>query len=297
MSAFASVGVVGLGLIGGSLARAAKERLGARVFGFDADEGARAAAARSDIFEAVGGEIESVADCRLIAVATPVRAVSPLLREIAQRVAADATIIDCGSAKAEIAAAARALPPACRGRFVPCHPLAGNENSGFAASSADLFAGRAAIVCGGDSDLDAAESARAFWRGIGARVVDMPLAEHDPIFAAVSHLPHLLAFALVDCLGARPDRDRLLEFAAGGFRDFTRIAGSHPAMWRDIFLANRAPLLDALAAYRETLARFEDALRDCESEPRRGGDALFARFAAARALRRGWRAALEKDAP
>ena len=281
------VGVVGLGLIGGSFALAMK-RCGAEVCGVSRSAGTVALARKLGAVD--DGRKESLSQCELIFVAVPVRAAGAALAEVAKFIKPNSVVMDGGSVKGNLAALARKNFGANAGRFVPCHPVAGAEKSGAAAARADLFDGREVVLCPAESDADAADRARAAWRGLGARVSDMDADEHDRVFAAVSHLPHLLSYALVNQIDRRDARARelMLRHAAGGFRDFTRIAGSHPEMWRDICLDNRANLLAALAEYRAALDSLEAAVQNSD------GDSLFEKFDAARKLRTAWAEKLKR---
>ena len=166
---------------------------------------------------------------------------------------------------------------------MPGHPIAGAENSGPQAARADLFIGRNVVLCPElETEPAALERATALWQATGAQVVCMEAARHDRIFAAVSHLPHLAAFALVDDLAARPEAEDYFRFAASGFRDFTRIAASQPEMWRDIALANREALLAELSAYMNKLAEIAAALEQDDA------GALEKIFSRASKVRRDW---------
>jgi prephenate dehydrogenase len=207
-----------------------------------------------------------------------VSAIRGLLPDVAAHVSPDCLVTDVGSVKAPIAAAGDAAFP--DGRFVPGHPIAGRERSGPEAARADLFAGAACILTPGPrSRADAVARVEALWRGAGCRVHRMEAAWHDDVFAAVSHLPHLVAYGLMDAVLRMERGPERIGFAAGGLRDFTRVASSHPEMWRDIFLMNREPLLRALAAYREALDRLEAAVR------RDDGEAVLRLLAQARLAR------------
>ena len=287
MSGPARVGVVGLGLIGGSFALATRRR-GAAVCGVS--RSAETAALARKLGAIDDDRPEALSECELIFIAVPALAADAAMAVAAKFMNPKATAMDGGSVKGNLAALARKNFGARAGRFVPCHPVAGAEKSGVAAARADLFDGREVVLCPAESDADAADFARSAWRSVGARVSDMDAAEHDRIFAAVSHLPHLLSYALVNQIDGRDARSRelMLRHAAGGFRDFTRIAGSHPEMWRDICLDNRENLLSALAGYRAALDALEGAVRDAD------GDSLFAKFDAARALRTAWAEKLKR---
>ena len=275
------VGVVGLGLIGGSFALAMRRR-GARVCGLSRSPQTTALAKELGAID--DDRAGSLRECDLVFIAVPVRAADSVFAQVAGHVSPRAVVMDGGSVKGNLAALARKNFGAGAGRFVPCHPVAGAEKSGMAAARADLFEGREVVLCPAESDADAAEAARAAWRETGARVSDMDADEHDRVFAMVSHLPHLLSYALVNQIDEQPPRirDLMLRNAAGGFRDFTRIAGSHPEMWRDICLDNRENLLSAIAGYRQALKDLEAAV-NAENDK-----ALFEKFDAARTLRNKW---------
>jgi prephenate dehydrogenase len=276
--------IVGVGLIGGSFALALR-RAGVveTVVGYGRSAANLETAQRMGILDAVTTTVaEAVQDADLVCIAAPVGAVPGLLAEIAPALHDDAIIIDVGSTKQGVIAAARAaLETHTRiGQFVPCHPIAGAEDSGAAAARTELFQGRAVIVTPLPENT-AATLARvtALWQACGARVTLMEAAHHDRIFAAVSHLPHLAAFALVAELASRPEAETFFLHAGSGFRDFTRIAASHPEMWRDIALANRDALLTELDAYQAQLATLRTLLATNDRERL---SELFARASHAR---------------
>ncbi|MFI5338321.1 MAG: prephenate dehydrogenase [Candidatus Methylomirabilales bacterium] len=277
---FREMAVVGAGLIGGSLALAARKAgLVETVAGVDADPAHRKVALAMGMVDRVAGELTAdVARADLVVLAVPVAEIVALLPEVARRVTDDCLVTDVGSVKGLILAAGDAAFP--DGRFVAGHPIAGQERSGPAAARPDLFEG--ANWIGTPSALtnaNAVQRVAALWRGVGSTIVTMEAGWHDEVFAAVSHLPHLVAYALMDAVLGLPLGEERLQFAAGGLRDFTRVAASHPLMWRDIFLMNRGPILRALTAYREVLAALEGAIRDGD------GEALTARLARARMAR------------
>lgn len=283
--------VLGVGLIGGSFALAlrAAGRVG-EIVGVGRGEANLATAASLGIVDRYRlladdwpGEL---ADADLVVVAAPVAQYPSLFAAMAGRLGAETLVTDAGSTKQDVIAAARTLPAAEFARFVPAHPIAGTEHSGAAAAFATLFADRNVVLTPvADTDPGAVARVGALWECCGARLRSLPPAAHDRVFAAVSHLPHLLAFALVDAFAARPDRDDIFRFAASGFRDFTRIAASSPEMWRDIALANRPALLQEIAAFRTQLDRVTALLETGD------GTALAAVFERARTARRAWGAA------
>jgi prephenate dehydrogenase len=277
---FREMAVVGVGLIGGSLALAARKAgLVETVTGVDADPTHREVALATGMVDRVAGELTAdLARAGLVVLAVPVAEIVALLPEVARRVTDGCLVTDVGSVKGPILAAGDAAFP--DGRFVAGHPIAGQERSGPAAARPDLFEGANWIVTPSPlTKANAVERVSALWRGVGSTIVTMEAGWHDEVFAAVSHLPHLAAYALMDAVLGLPLGEERLRFAAGGLRDFTRVAASHPLMWRDIFLMNRGPILRVLAAYREVLAALEGAIRDGD------GEALAARLARARVAR------------
>jgi prephenate dehydrogenase len=278
---FAKVAVVGGGLIGGSFALALKAaRACGEVLGVGRGAANLKLALEQGVIDAVGADI---ADADLVLVATPVAQTPRVLAALAPRLKATALVTDAGSTKRDVIAAARAALGAKIAQFVPAHPIAGAEKSGAAAADAALFRGKRVVLTplpeNSDQSVQAVEQA---WRACGARVGRMSADEHDAVFAAVSHLPHLLAYALVHEVAARDNSAQLFGYAAGGFRDFTRIASSHPEMWRDICTANRDRLLDELDRYLEKLRAVRPLLE------RGDGAALEKLFAEARTARERW---------
>lgn len=272
--------VVGVGLIGGSLALAARKAgLVETVMGVDADPTHREVALATGMVDRVAGELTAdLARAGLVVLAVPVAEIVALLPEVARRVTDGCLVTDVGSVKGPILVAGNAAFP--DGRFVAGHPIAGQERSGPAAARPDLFERANWIVTPSPlTKANAVQRVAALWRGVGSTIVTMEAGWHDEVFAAVSHLPHLVAYALMDAVLGLPLGEERLRFAAGGLRDFTRVAASHPLMWRDIFLMNRGPILRVLAAYREVLAALEGAIRDGD------GEALAARLARARVAR------------
>ena len=277
--------VVGVGLIGGSFAATLRQRnLVRRVVGVGRSRAnLEAALSLGLIDEAQTDVATAVAGADFIFLATPVAQMKSLLSALAPRVAAHAVITDGGSTKQDVVAYARAALGAKFSRFVPGHPIAGTEKSGAGAADATLYEGRKVILTPEpDTDPAATQAVRGAWQACAAEVHLMRPAEHDAVFAAVSHLPHLLAFALVDMMASKANRDQLFRFAAGGFRDFTRIASSSPEMWRDICLANRDALLAELFDYREQLAALHESLQNAD------GAQLEALFSRARTTRDEW---------
>jgi len=275
--------VIGTGLIGGSFALALKQAGAVReVLGVGRNP-ARLTVARELglIDRAVDWPEAGQADCILLAL--PVGETEAVLQQLAPHLKVGAIVADAGSTKLNVVAAARAVLGARFADFVPGHPIAGSEQSGPGAARADLYLGRKVVLTPqADTRADALATVRALWEAAGAQVEMLDAALHDRVFAAVSHLPHLAAFALVDELAKRADGETFFRFAASGFRDFTRIAGSSPEMWRDIALGNREALLLELDAYVAAL----QALRSAVSAE--DAAALLAIFSRARAAREHW---------
>jgi prephenate dehydrogenase len=274
--------VIGVGLIGGSLARALKvagicgEIVGS---GRNANQLKRAVELGViDRFELLPQEAVRGAD--VVVLAMPVGSTEAVVRQIAPALAPNTILTDVGSTKGSVVAdVERALGRLPRG-FVPAHPIAGTEKSGVEASFAELFQKRRVILTPlPTTDTAATSLVRKLWESAGAEVVEMEVAHHDEVLAATSHLPHVLAFALVDTLARMEERREIFRYAAGGFRDFTRIASSDPQMWHDICLANRTALLDVLAAYQSDLERLASAVRSGD------GDFLLETFRRAKTAR------------
>ncbi|MHB0974325.1 MAG: prephenate dehydrogenase [Thiobacillus sp.] len=278
-----TLALVGTGLIGGSFALALKQAGAVReVLGVGRSP-ARLTVARELglIDRAVGWDEAGQADCILLAL--PVGETEVTLRNLAPHLKAGAIVTDAGSTKANVVEAARAALGGRFADFVPGHPIAGSEQSGPGAARADLFRGKRVVLTPQtDTRAEAVATMRMLWEAAGAQVETLDAALHDRIFAAVSHLPHLAAFALVDELAQRADGDAFFRFAASGFRDFTRIAGSSPEMWRDIALANREALLTELDAYVTALQALRSAVSAEDAE------ALLAIFSRAREARNHW---------
>ena len=283
--------VVGVGLIGGSFALALKRAAAVTtVVGLGRGRGNLDAALKLGIVDRAYtlGESwrEEMADADLVMLATPVGQMPALFAAIAPNLGAATVVTDAGSTKQDVIAAARAHLASALPRFVPGHPIAGTEHSGAAAAFESLFRDKNVLLTPlPETDPSAIERVAKCWTLCGARVGHLAPARHDELFAAVSHLPHALAFALVGELAARPDADEFFRYAAGGFRDFTRLASSDPEMWRDICLANREAVRRELASYRAELERIDRLLAAGD------GGALNALFAAARDARRAWLAA------
>ena len=282
MLPFARVSIIGLGLIGSSIARAVRAHMPTvRLTGHDADAGVRATAEQlqlcDDIADTAGA---AVTDADLVILCVPVGAVGSVARDIADELPGEAVVTDVGSSKAGVASALREALP---GRLiVPAHPVAGTENSGPQAGFATLFHSRWCILTPVEESDSATPRVRAFWEMLGAQVEEMTPEHHDLVLAVTSHLPHLIAYTIVGTASDLEEvtRSEVIKYSAGGFRDFTRIAASDPTMWRDVFLANRDAVLEMLQRFSEDLTALQRAIRWGD------GDALFELFTRTRAVRR-----------
>jgi prephenate dehydrogenase len=277
--------VVGVGLIGGSFALALKEaRAVGRVVGVGRSRGNIRRALDLKILDAAGAfDAATFGDADLVLLAVPVGQMARVMRAVAPLVGGNTVITDAGSTKEDVVKLARRELKAVLARFVPGHPIAGTEKSGAQASFRELYRGRKVVLTPlKRTDPRALARVRAAWEACGAEVFRLEPREHDAVLASVSHLPHVLAFALVDQVARHKDAKRLFAYAAGGFRDFTRIASSHPEMWRDICLANRKALLVELGRYEGELERVRRILERGDAR------ALEALFSGARAARDRW---------
>lgn len=277
--------VCGVGLIGGSFALALR-RAGAveRIVGIGRRrEVLERACALGVIDEIAEGWADALDGADLVLLAAPVGQTDAILAAMAPHLRLGTVVTDAGSTKRDVVAALRSHLGGALADVVPAHPIAGAEKSGVEAAFAELYMGRKVVLTPlPESRPEAVQKVRDAWEACGANVVGMTPQEHDRVFAAVSHLPHLLAFGLVDDLAGRSNAPLLFSHAASGFRDFTRIAGSHPEMWRDICVANRVALLEELDAYLGELARLRMMLVEGD------GDGLEAVFERARRARNAW---------
>jgi len=284
-AALDTLAIVGVGLIGGSFAAALRSAgLVRRVVGVGRSRANLEHALELGVIDLISGDAAQAAtEADLVFVAVPVQQTEAVLADIAPHLRDDAIVCDGGSTKGDVVAAARRALGARFAQFVPGHPIAGAELSGVGAASASLYHDRLVILTPTDATrADALERVQALWTACGARVVRMDASRHDAVFAAVSHLPHVLAFALVHQIAQRPDADALFSFAGAGFRDFTRIAGSSPEMWRDIAMANKDALLGELNAYRAELDRLAHCIAAGD------GETLAGMFESARNARQKW---------
>jgi prephenate dehydrogenase len=284
------IAIFGVGLIGGSFAlamRRAHPRL--TVVGVSRRAATLARARELGLID-VGCEsaATAVTDADLVLLAAPVAQTGAILRQIQPHLDAATVLTDAGSIKTEVVAAARSALGAQIAQFVPGHPIAGRESNGPDAALVDLYQGRKVVLTPLPENPAASVAlVTAAWRQCGALVQQLTPQQHDRIFAAVSHLPHLLAYALVDDIARHADADLLFQYAASGFRDFTRIAASSPEMWRDISLANQPALLQELDRYIAQLARLRQLLQSAD------GAQLEALYANAQQARRAWTTSIE----
>jgi cyclohexadieny/prephenate dehydrogenase len=281
---FDKIAIIGLGLIGSSIAHAARRgKLAKEIAGFDVSADVRARAAKIGFCDQVYDDLAAaVKNAQLVILATPVGAYKGVAEAIAPHLAKDAILSDVGSVKGAVVRDVGPFVPAGV-HFIPAHPIAGTEFSGPEAGFATLFDGRWVII----TPLPGADSAavarlRAFWEGLGSRVDAMEPGHHDLVLAITSHLPHLIAYNIV---GTAHDLEAVTEgevikYSASGFRDFTRIAASDPIMWRDVFLNNRDAVLQMLDRFNEDLRQLQDAVREGD------GEFLFDKFSKNRAIRK-----------
>jgi cyclohexadieny/prephenate dehydrogenase len=283
MLPFARVSIIGLGLIGSSVARAVREAMpGVLLSGYDGDpetrETAKALKLVDDMADTPGA---AVIDAALVILCVPVGAMEAVAQAIADDVPADAIISDVGSSKASVLTSLQKALPGHT--VIPAHPVAGTERSGPEAGFASLFHNRWCILTPpAGSDPAKVAQLESFWQKLGANVEIMDAAHHDLVLAITSHLPHLIAYTIV---GTASDlesvtRSEVIKYSAGGFRDFTRIAASDPTMWRDVFLSNKDAVLEMLQRFSEDLSALQRAIRWGD------GDALFDLFTRTRAVRR-----------
>ena len=261
--------IVGIGLIGGSLARALRVAGYAHeIVGYGRGVGNLQQAVELGVIDRAEVSLtDAVRHVDMVVLAVPVGCMAEILGEVGPALADRAVVTDVGSVKGSVIAAARGALGKRFARFVPGHPLAGTEQSGVAASQVDLFQGRRVILSPEpETDATATASVRAMWEAAGAEVATLSAVDHDRILAVSSHLPHMLAYCLMDMVVRHDDHRAILECAAGGFRDSTRIAGSDPVMWRDICLANSDALLAALRQYHDDLGALAAAIEKADGK-------------------------------
>jgi prephenate dehydrogenase len=285
-----TLAVIGVGLIGGSLALALK-RAGAvqRVVGVGRSQANLDEALRLGLIDAALSLENAAREADAVFIATPVAQMPRIFAALVLHAKPTAVIFDGGSTKQDVVQAARAHLGAKISQFVPAHPIAGTEKTGAAAAFAELYEKRKVVLCPlPETAPQVLETVRGLWKSCGAELRILSPEQHDDIFAAVSHLPHLLAFGIVDQLAQSGNAPDYFDYAASGFRDFTRIAAGSPEMWRDISVANRDALRQQLAAFKIVIERYDAWLAEPDAA------ALFDSFARASSARRQWQAAIER---
>lgn len=276
------IAILALGLIGGSLAMALKKSAYAsEVVAWGPREASLKKGLELGVIDSYSLDLaEAIAGADIIVVATPTRIAEGMLAQLAGLVSEDAIITDVASVKGNLLAAAEKAFGQVPANLVLGHPIAGSEKSGVAAASADLFVNHRVILTPtAVTSVAALQTITEMWASTGAELCSMPVAEHDEVLAATSHLPHLLAYALVDALAGQEDKQDIFRFAAGGFRDFTRIASSDPTMWQEIALANRDAILKMLDLFSGQLNDLRTAIDEGD------GDAIMASFTRAKSAR------------
>ena len=290
---FRQLGLIGCGLMGGSFALALRRAgLVGRIVGYSASERTRQRALELGVIDVTAASAaEAATGSDLVLLAVPVGATTATLQAIAPVLAPTALLMDVGSTKSDVVAAARATLGARLPCFVPAHPIAGKEVAGIEHAEATLYDDRLTILTPLEScGLPQLASARGLWPALGSRVRELSPEAHDRAFAAVSHLPHLLAFAYVNGVATQERGSDYLSLAGPGFRDFSRIAASDPAVWHDILRGNRTDVLAQLQAFRTALAQFESAMQAGD------GEALRELIARASTTRSGWQlGSLDQD--
>ena len=281
---FQKVTIIGIGLIGGSLAMAIKKGgLARTVLGVDPQpDRLQKAIARGAIDAYTGDVAEGVEGADLVVLATPVGVFEPIIRQVIPRLSSGCIVTDVGSTKDFLVRQMEQILPEAVS-FVGGHPIAGKEKSGIEAASVDLFRGTRCILTPTPrTDRKALEKIKSLWKEVGSEVVTMEPVAHDRVLAAISHLPHMAAYALVNtALDLLNQNGELLSFSGGGFKDFTRIAASSPEMWRDICLHNGENILTTLEAYEAVLGRIKRYIKD------HNGGGLYQEFERAKKLREG----------
>jgi prephenate dehydrogenase len=280
--------VCGVGLVGGSFALAIKSALAGRhcprIVGMGRTRAPLEQALKLGVIDEIATDWASaLKGADLVLLGMPVGQMPAVMQALVPHLEPQTIVTDGGSTKSDVVAAARAAFGSKIGQFIPGHPIAGAEKSGVTAAKADLYVGKRVVLTPLlENSPEDIQALRTVWEICGAKVSELAPADHDRVFAAVSHLPHLLAFALVHDLAERDNADQLFGFAASGFRDFTRIASSHPEMWRDICIANRNALLKEVDAFMMELLKTRVLLASADST------GLEAMFATARARRDAW---------
>jgi prephenate dehydrogenase len=288
---FEQLGLIGCGLMGGSFALALKRAgLVKRVVGYSKSPSTTQRALSMGVIDVEApSALLAVSGADIVLLAVPVAATEATLKAIRHLVTRDMLIMDVGSTKRDVIDAARRVLRDNVGSFVPCHPIAGKEVSGVDHADPDLYTGRQVVITPIErTQVSHLQRATQVWEALGCQVLQMSPQAHDAAFAAVSHLPHLIAFALVNGIAAQPEGEEFLSLAGPGFRDFTRIAASDPKMWRDVLLANKQELLAQSQAFQRTLQAME-AMIEADN-----ADALEDFIGKASTLRANWRMGVRK---
>ncbi len=277
--------LIGVGLIGGSLSLALKASSSVQhVVGYSRHEVNLKKGVQLGILDSYSTSISDVVKgCDVVVLAVPLGAIATLLEQIAPHINKNCVISDVGSAKCTVVQAAKDNLASNYQQFVPAHPIAGTENSGVDAGFSELFEKRRVILTPDDkTSVSAVETIQAMWQNCGASVESMSVEHHDQIFAATSHLPHMLAYSLVNCLADMEDKVEIFKYAAGGFRDISRIASSDPTMWRDVSLHNKQALSAMLKTYSKELSDLSEKINQSQ------GDELHEYFTRAKTRRDDW---------
>jgi prephenate dehydrogenase len=261
--------IIGVGLIGGSLARALrKAKLVGRVTGCNRCEETLKKAVELDVIDDYSLDIsEAIKGADVVVIGTPLTTTEKLMPQIAATMENKTVLTDVGSAKGSVVDVARVVLGDDFPRFVPGHPIAGTEQSGVEASFAELFVDHRVILTPVKETCEKSHKLITdMWQAVGADVIDLDVVHHDEVLAATSHLPHMLAYALVDCLASMQEREEIFKYAAGGFADFTRIASSNPEMWHDICFSNRNALLETLDEFSKHIDEVKTSIENSDSE-------------------------------
>ena len=292
MKKFKQLGLIGCGMMGGSFALALKRAgLVERVVGYNKSPSKTETAKRMGIIDdAAASILQAVMGSDLVLIAVPVSATFDVLKSVQFGLNKEALILDVGSTKQSVIQAAESVFGRLPSHFVPSHPIAGKEQAGIEAADADLYVGKRVILTPTvQTDSVAVANAIALWRSLGMSVSQMTAAQHDAVFAAVSHFPHLLAVAYMNGLASQNGAQQFLQMAGPGFKDFTRIAAGDPELWGDVFLANRQEILKQSAALSSSLKKLEDAMSSGSPQT------LKELIATASALRGGWTLSNKSD--
>ncbi|MFA4910783.1 MAG: prephenate dehydrogenase/arogenate dehydrogenase family protein [Desulfobacteria bacterium] len=282
---FDKVAIIGLGLIGGSLAKAAKgENLFKKVVGIGRNEKNLKKGIDLGAIDSYTTHLaEGVSDVDLVVVATPPGVIVEIIKKVVRYIPNGCIITDVGSIKEEIVKGVeRFIPDNDNIYFVGGHPIAGTENSGIEAADPSLFAGHKCVLTPTSrTNRNALERIKTMWEKVGCKVISMDMAKHDNIFAIVSHLPHVVAFSLINAIiNIKDNKEDILSYSAGGLKDFTRIAASHPTMWKDIFLMNKENVLNSITHFQSSLEEIKRAIAEEDSEK------LVSEFQKSREVRR-----------